>query len=185
MRVLHLLLFCSIVFALLPMALADENSTVPDGIYFVRSESTERETIDFRPEYISNENLVFYSCIEGAPRVFNSVYCKDDPSNIVELTSYPWKNGCFMSSYSLNDSACSELVVMSEYEYKDEILKWEEEVVVKDVESIPYVILDTQDSDGGWGDPVSTAWVLWALSEFDRGSYENNTYTDQIEAELK
>lgn len=184
----------SVVFALVfalsfVSALEEEvkSKAPPDGIYFVRPYSSERETIDFRPEYVPQENLVFYSCIEGAPRVFNSVYCKDDPTNIVELPVYPWENGCFISSYDLNRSSCSEVVVMSEYEHDDEILNWDDEVVVKDINSIPYVLLDAQASDGGWGDPVSTAWVIWALSEFNResGGYENNTYTDQIEAGLR
>ncbi|MFW6231309.1 MAG: hypothetical protein ACOC32_04795, partial [Nanoarchaeota archaeon] len=156
----------------------------PDGIYFVRPESSERETVDFRPEYVTDEALVFYSCIEGAERVFNSVYCKADPTNLIELDAYPWKDDCFISSYELNDSTCSELVVMSEYEEDDEILKWDQEVVVADVDSIPHVILDSQTSDGGWSDPVSTAWVIWALSEFSRGDYQNNTYSEQIEAGL-
>jgi hypothetical protein len=182
----------SVVFALvlaLTFVTAAENEAKapPDGIYFVRPDSSERETIDFRPEYVSEEVLVFYSCIEGAPRVFNSVYCKDDVTNIIELPVYPWENGCFISSYDLNASSCTELVVMTEYEHDDEILNWDEEIVIKDIDSIPYVILDAQASDGGWGDPISTAWVIWALSEFNResGGYENNTYTEQIEGGLR
>lgn len=177
-------IFVALCFLVLPIFISAEMP--PDGIYLIRSEASSRETLDFRPEYISDEVLTFYSCIEGAPRVFHSTYCKDDPANLVELIEYPWIEGCFISAYDLNNTECSELIIQSEYEYKDEILKFDREVAVKDVDSIPYTLLDSQETDGGWGDPISTAWALWALSEFDEeeGQFENNTYVDMIEGGL-
>ena len=167
---------------------AEQDSSVsrpPDGIYFIRPAVSEKETVDFRPEYVTGEHLTFFSCIERASRVFNSVYCKNNPADVTPLDTFLWKNGCYISSYHIDSASCSELVVLAEYQQRDEILRWQEEIVITDVESIPYILLDTQTADGGWGDPVSTAWVIWALSEFSFGEHQTNTYATQIESGLR
>ena len=181
------ILFLVVLF--LPYTFAEDDAEVrsrpPDGIYFVRPEVSEKETVDFRPEYVTGEHLTFYSCIERASRVFNSVYCKDNPAEVIQLDTYLWENGCYISSYHIESAICPELVVLAEYQQRDEILRWEEEIVITDVESIPYILLDTQTADGGWGDPVSTAWVIWALSEFSFGEHQTNTYATHIESGLR
>ncbi|MFW5852570.1 MAG: hypothetical protein ACOCUR_00915 [Nanoarchaeota archaeon] len=194
MRGRNILLVCMLFLLVLPLSFADDSaddpadddiSRVPDGIYFVRPTSSEKETVDFRPEYVTGEHVVFFSCIERASKVFNSVYCKDNPAEVVPLETYPWTNGCHISSYNMSETSCTELVVMAEYQQNDEILRWQEEIVITDIESIPYILLDTQSADGGWGDPVSTAWVIWALSEFSNDEFQTNTYATQIESGLR
>ncbi|MFP4656187.1 MAG: hypothetical protein ACLFNK_01255 [Candidatus Woesearchaeota archaeon] len=178
-----------VVFVLLSLSYAvvaeseedEEEQTVPDGIYFVRPESADKESVDFKPEFVPDEPIVFYSCMEGSPRVYNSVYCKNNPSEVVELDTYPWKDSCHISVHNTSDLDCSELIVMAEYEVSDEILRWEEEITVTDVQSIPYILLDTQDEDGGWGDAVSTAWVIWTLAEFGDGGYKSSAFASQVE----
>ena len=162
-----------------------EAGNLPDGIYFIRPESAAKETLDFRPEFLLDEHMTFFSCIEGSPQVDNSVYCKDDPTSIVELETHEWKGSCHISTYNTTELQCSEKVAMAEYQEGDEILRWEEDVVVREVESIPYVLLDTQGSDGGWEDPVSTAWVIWALAEFGDGNYDESAYASQVEDGLR
>ncbi len=161
-----------------------ERQSIPDGIYFVRPESADQESVDFKPEFVPTEPIVFYSCMEGSPRVYNSVYCKNDPATVIELDTHPWKKSCHIAVHNTTDLDCSERVVMAEYEVRDEILRWEEEITVTDVESIPYILLDTQAEDGGWGDPVSTAWVIWAFAEFGDDRYERSAFASQVEEGL-
>ena len=185
-----LLVFVLVSLSLTYGVLADEDDdqerqSIPDGIYFVRPESADQESVDFKPEFVPAEPVVFFSCMEGSPRVYNSVYCKNDPSNIVELETHPWKHSCHISAHNTTDLDCSELIVMAEYEVGDEILRWEEEITVTDVQSIPYILLDTQAEDGGWGDPVSTAWVIWALAEFGEDDYQESAFASQVEDGLR
>jgi hypothetical protein len=156
----------------------------PDGIYLIRPYASSYQTVDFRPEYITSENLVFYTCLEGISSAFSSVVCKDDDINISELPTYPWMwDGCYISYYDLNETDCNEIVVQTEYPRKDEILKIDDEIVLKQVNSIPYDVLIEQDADGGWGDAVSTAYSVWVFSTFNRENFEN-TYQEQIESGL-
>ena len=173
-----------VLLSLTPGLFAEEDDglqTLPDGIYFLRPESADLESVDFKPEFVPAEPVIFYSCMEGSPRVYNSVYCKNDPSTVIELETLPWKNSCFISVHNTTSLDCSELIVMAEYEVRDEILRWEEEITITDVQSIPYILLNTQNEDGGWGDPVSTAWVIWSLAEFGGDRYENSAFASQVE----
>lgn len=163
---------------------ADETEEMPpDGIYLVRPNASAAITVDFNPEYITDEQLVFYTCLEGIHSAFSSVVCKDDMVNISEIPTYQWKWGCFISYFDLNNTDCNEIIVQTEYPRKDEILKISDEIVLKNVNSIPYDVLIEQDADGGWGDAVSTAYALWVFSVFNREHFEN-TYREQIEGGL-
>jgi hypothetical protein len=171
----YLILFSFNVFAL--------DSMPSDGIYLIRPIESQLSTVDFKPEYITDEQLFFYSCIEGVDTAFSSLIC-DDTSDLVELPTYPWLwDGCFISYYDFNNTACNEFTIQTEYVYKDEILKIDDKVVLKDVQSIPYPVLNSVDSDGGWGDPVSTAYAISVFATFNRANFEN-TYQEQIESGL-
>ncbi|MFP4111566.1 MAG: hypothetical protein ACLFPQ_05400 [Candidatus Woesearchaeota archaeon] len=152
----------------------------PDGIYLIRPELSDTNAVDFRPEFVTGENLLFYTCLEGIDTAYSSIVCEDDYGVISELPTHPWKWGCFISYFDLNETTCPNLVIQTEYPWKDEIQRISDKIVLKNFNSIPYDVLLDQDNDGGWGDAVSTAYSLWVFSTFNREHFEN-TYQEQIE----
>lgn len=138
------------------------------------------EYIDFNyipPEYLSIEDLTFFTCIEeDNTQIRTSVLCKDDTS-FEDLTVYPWKEktqNCFISSYDIGQRECGELVIESEYVKDDEIVKISQDIKVNRFSTLLDLVSKEQYSDGGWKNATETAAGIWTLSNYDK------IYKDEI-----
>jgi len=150
---------------LLPCTLAinirggDINLVRPDSPY-----------IDYQyvpPEYLSVEDLVFYTCIEEDLPVKSTVICLDDNSfRDVVTTRWLEDENCYIASYDLDEKDCRQMLIQSEYVKDDEIVTLQQPVKVNRLSSILDLVTRNQYSDGGWKDAVHTAAGIWVLSNY-------------------
>ncbi|MBN1274798.1 hypothetical protein JXA12_00690 [Candidatus Woesearchaeota archaeon] len=147
-----------------------------EGIHLIRPDSkyiTDTFTV---PEYLTVEDVTFISCLEEELPLRNSLLCLDDNS-FEDLESIPWpgSDNCYVSSYNLEDFECEQLVLQAEYTKEGENYKMTRTIRVNKLSKVLDRIVDTQYSDGGWRDPLSTAYGIWSLSYFrDIYEYEIN-----------
>ncbi|MFP4403004.1 MAG: hypothetical protein ACLFPJ_01475 [Candidatus Woesearchaeota archaeon] len=124
---------------------------------------------DYIPyEYVSLEDLFFYTCIEetNVP-VRSSVLCLDDTS-FHDIELYKWGNSgnCYLGAFDFNKKECRNAVIETEYVKDDEVITISKDIKVNRFSSILEVVLDQQFSDGGWRDPIETASGIWVLSNY-------------------
>ncbi|MBN2458353.1 hypothetical protein JXB31_04450 [Candidatus Woesearchaeota archaeon] len=136
--------------------------------------------IDFNyipPEYLSIEDLVFYTCIpEKDTPIKSSVLCVDDVS-FTDLDVVRWgtEGNCYIASYDLEGHECENIVIESEYIKNDEIITISQPVKINRFSSILDLVLKNQYSDGGWKTAVDTAAGIWVLSNY------SNIFSDEID----
>jgi len=172
---LYFIMLIVIVLAMLHLVSA---YTIEGGeITVVRPNS---QYIDFGyipPEYLSIEDLVFYTCIqeEDTP-VKSTVLCLDDVSfKDIDVAEWGASGNCFIGSYDIEDRECENLVIESEYIKNDEVIKISQPLKVNRFSSILDVILNDQYTDGGWRGAVDTAAGIWVLSNY------SSIFADEIE----
>jgi len=124
---------------------------------------------DYVPaEYLSVEDLIFYTCIEekGIP-VKSSIICLDDNSfEDVEVVRWLDDDNCYMGSYNLDQKDCRKILIQSEYIKDEEVVTLDREVKINRLSSIIDLVTRNQYSDGGWRDSVQTASGIWVLSNY-------------------
>jgi len=128
-------------------------------------------------EFLSVEDLVFYTCIEekNLP-VKSTVICLDDNS-FKDISVVRWldEENCYIGSYNLDDKDCRQIIIQSEYIKDDELVTIQKEIKVNRLSSILDLVARNQYSDGGWKNAVHTAAGVWVLSNFP------DIYDDEIE----
>ncbi|PIN69374.1 hypothetical protein COV93_05785 [Candidatus Woesearchaeota archaeon CG11_big_fil_rev_8_21_14_0_20_43_8] len=134
-------------------------SAVEEKIYLIRSSSS-------NSTYLSVEDLSFYACTrEPDADIRTSLFCLDD-SNLINLETVPWIDGCRLASYDLSNIDCTNLLIQAEYLKENENVKMTKLIKIRKVTSVLNQIANGQFDDGGWGDPVSTAYAIFAYSTF-------------------
>jgi hypothetical protein len=174
-----LLLFLLVLFCAQPLFALE---SYQEGIHIIRPDS--KYIIDNYaiPEYLTVEDLTFISCLEEEYVPHNSLLCLDDNS-FEELETIPWslQDNCYISSYNLEGFECDQLMLQAEYIIDEENYKLTKLVRVNKLSTVLDTLLDTQYSDGGWQDPLSTVYGIWALSYFrDLFSYELDIALDWL-----
>jgi len=137
-------------------------------IYLVRPDSPYIDHAYVPPEYLSVEDLVFYTCIEekGIP-VKSTVICLDDNSfKDVDVIRWIDDENCYMSTYDLDEKDCGQILIQSEYLKDEEVVTLQQEIKVNRLSSILDLVTRNQYSDGGWKDSVHTASGVWVLSNY-------------------
>lgn len=174
------ILFLSL-FMLLLASMATAES-YQEGVHLIRPAS-QYITDDYAiPEYLTVEDITFVSCVEEEYSLRNSLLCLDDNS-FKDLETNPWssQDNCYISSANLEDFECEKLLLQAEYTKDGENYKFSKLVRVNKLSTVLDKILDTQYSDGGWRDPLSTAYGVWALSYFkDIYDYELDVALDWL-----
>ncbi len=128
------------------------------------------------PEFLSSEDLIFYTCIEEEAPIRSSVICHDDASfKDVELYRWKGEGNCYIGAYNLDGKKCNDMVIESEYERDGESIKISKKLQVKQFSSLLDHVTGNQFSDGGWRNSTETASGLWVLSNY------RNIYSDEIE----
>jgi hypothetical protein len=127
--------------------------------------------IDFNyipSEYVSLEDLFFYTCIEevNVP-IRSSVLCLDDIS-FQDVNLYRWGNSgnCYLGAYDLSKKNCRNIIIETEYEKDDEVIKISKNLKINRFSSILELVLKQQYSDGGWKNATETASGIWVLSNY-------------------
>ncbi|MGM5482103.1 MAG: hypothetical protein ACQESF_01445 [Nanobdellota archaeon] len=143
--------------------------TIKGGeIHLVRPNNNYIDSNHIPPEYLSNEDLFFYTCIEeeNVP-LRTSVLCKDDNS-FQDIDLYNWDKGsnCYLGSYDLNEKDCRNIVIESEYVKDEEVMKIRKELQVNRFSSLLDLVSTEQYSDGGWKNATETASGIWVLSNY-------------------
>jgi hypothetical protein len=137
-------------------------------IYLFRPDSPYIDQAYVPAEYLSVEDLVFYTCIEekGIP-VKSSVICLDDNSfTDVEVVRWLDAENCYMGTYDLSTKDCRRMVIQSEYMKDKEVVTLTRDVKVNRLSSVLDLVTRNQYSDGGWKNAVETAGGLWVLSNY-------------------
>lgn len=135
-------------------------------IFLVRSNSPYIDHGYVPPEYLSVEDLIFYTCIEEEDiPIKSSVICMDDNS-FADLQTVRWRDdeNCYMGTYNLDYKECKKVIIQSEYIKDDELVTLQKQIKVNRLSSILDLVTKNQYSDGGWQDSVATAAGLWVLS---------------------
>jgi len=138
-------------------------------IYLVRPDSPFIDHGYVPPEYLSVEDLVFYTCIEekNLP-VKSTVICLDDNSfKDINLVRWEEEDNCYIGSYNLDGKDCREMIIQSEYVKDEEIVTLQRDIRVNRLSSILDLVTRNQYSDGGWKDEVHSAAGIWVLSYFE------------------
>ncbi len=145
-------------------------------IYLVRPDSPYIDQGYVPPEYLSVDDLVFYTCIEekNIP-VKSTVICLDDNSfKDIDLTRWLDDENCYIGTYNLNDKDCRKVLIQSEYVKDGEVVTLQKEIKVNRLSSILDLVTKNQYSDGGWKNAVDTAAGIWVLSNY------KNIYDDEL-----
>ena len=156
-----------ILFLVAVSSAATQALSYQEGIHLIRPDSR-YITHDYSvPEYLTVEDLTFVSCLEDDYALRNSILCLDDNS-FEDLETNPWseQDNCYISSANLDNFECDHLLLQAEYTKEGENYKLTKTVRVNKLSKVLDKLLDTQYSDGGWRDPLSTAYGVWALSYF-------------------
>ncbi|RME53609.1 hypothetical protein D6783_01510, partial [Candidatus Woesearchaeota archaeon] len=80
-----------------------------------------------------------------------------------ELRAIEWKQGCSLYVVNLSEFRCPVVLARAVSGFDELEVRLKKNLLVSFVGQI----LDSQESDGGWGDPLSTAQYLWYLSFFN------------------
>jgi len=166
MQLMKYILLVMILMLAVPQALA---INVKGGdIYLVRPNSPYIDHDYVPSEYLSVEDLVFYTCIEerGIP-VTSTVICLDDNSfKDIDVVRWLDDENCYMGTYDLDSKNCRQLLIQSEYVKDDEVMTIQREIKVNRLSSVLDLVTKNQYSDGGWKDSVATASGVWVLSNY-------------------
>jgi len=138
-----------------------------EGIYLYRPGTKYIQDSYSIPEYLSIEDLTFFTCIEEDTLVKSSVLCIDN-NNFEDVTVTKWEeeDNCFIGSFNLEGFTCKHLRIQSEYIKNNENIKLVKELRINKFTSVLDKIVDTQYSDGGWEDSLNTASGIHALAHF-------------------
>ncbi len=139
-----------------------------EKIYLFRPESKYITSDYVVPEYLSSEDLIFFTCIEEDYPLRSSVLCLDTNS-FEDLPLLKWESGneyCYIAGYDLDQMDCRNLELQSAYVKDEETVKITKEVRVNELTKSIDKIIRTQYSDGGWRDALSTAAGIWSLSRY-------------------
>lgn len=161
-----LIVFCILLIS--ASALATAYSIKGGEIHLVRPDTPYIDSSHIPPEYLSNEDLTFYTCIEeeNTP-IRTSVLCKDDTS-FKDVQLYSWDKGtnCYIGTYDLNEKDCRDIVIESEYLKDNEVVKITKNVQVNRFSSLLDLVSREQYSDGGWKNATETGSGIWVLSNY-------------------
>ncbi len=167
MKILKNLVLVGVILVL--MAFLVSASEIKGGeIHLVRPDSEYIDSARIPYEYLSKEDLIFYTCIEeeNVP-VRSSVICKDDSSfEDVELYYWEGDGNCQLGGYDLGDKKCNNMLIETEYEKDGESFRLEKRIQVNHFSSIFDHVKSKQYSDGGWLNSTETAAGVWVLSNF-------------------
>ncbi len=148
-------------------------------IFLVRPHNSYIDYSYVPSEYLSVEDLVFITCIEDENTpVISSVICLDDTS-FEDIAMQRWHSikgyqSCYIGSFNLDEKACSDMVLQSEYLKDDETVTIQKKLKVNRLTSVLDIVEQTQYSDGGWRNAVETAGGIWVLSNYPA------IYSDEI-----
>jgi len=138
-----------------------------EGIYLYRPGTKYIQDSYSIPEYLSIEDLTFFTCIEEDTLVKSSVLCVDNNNfEDVVVTKWEEEDNCFIGSFNLEGFTCKHLKIQSEYIKNNENIKLVKELRINKFTSVLDKIVDTQYSDGGWKDSLDTASGIHALAHF-------------------
>lgn len=163
----EVLILSAIFLSLVPLAQGAVIRGQLEDIFLVRPESRYLDASYIPPEYLSLEDLVFYTCVEEPNiTIKSSVICLDDNS-FDDVRVYQWsEDNCYIGSYDLDDKECEDIIIQSDYVKNDEPVTLQKEIKVNRFSSLIERIEEDQYSDGGWKQPIDTAYGIWALSYF-------------------
>ncbi|MBN2566463.1 hypothetical protein JXB02_00060 [Candidatus Woesearchaeota archaeon] len=175
--IMFVALACALLLA--PSAIAIVKKGELENIYLVRPVSKYIDAGYVPPEYISIEDLTFYTCLEEEDiPIKSTIICIDDNS-FDDLDVIRWENeSCFIASYDLADKECQNIIIRSEYTRDDEDFTLDQRIRVNRLSSVINKIEETQYSDGGWKDSINTVHGVWALSRYAE------IYDDELEAAI-
>ncbi len=150
-------------------------------IYLVRPNSPYIDNSYVPSEYISVDDLDFYTCIEEKDiPVKSTVICLDDNSfKDIPMTKWLDTGNCYIGTYNLDGKDCRKMVIQSVYTKDKETVTLRKEIKVNRISSILDLVARNQYSDGGWRDAIATASGIWVLSNYPK------IYADQIEKGLQ
>jgi len=135
-------------------------------IFLIRPDSPYIDHGYVPAEYLSVEDLIFYTCIEeeNIP-IKSSVICMDDNSfSDLEVIRWLDEENCYIGTFNLDNKECKKMIIQSEYIKDEELVTLQKEIKVNRLSSILDLVTKNQYSDGGWKDSVATAAGLWVLS---------------------
>jgi len=160
--------FMLILVIMLSLQFATAVNIKGGDIYLFRPDSPYLDKEYVPAEYLSVEDLVFYTCIEEQELpVKTTVICLDDNSfKDLELVRWLDDENCYMGTYNLGGKDCRDMIIQSEYIKDEEIVTLEKKVRVNRLTSILDLVLENQYSDGGWKNSVDTAAGIWVLSNY-------------------
>lgn len=127
-------------------------------------------------EYLMSQDIYFTVCEENSS-IDSFVFCQDDYSK-KKISQYVWGEDCILGIYSPSSFNCKNPSIIAEI-VNDEKLTISEEVLFNRIVESPNFILDKQNWDGGFTDPVSTSSAIWALSLYE------NLYENEIKSALE
>ena len=145
--------------------------------------SAEEHIEQVRPDdvdgnYLSNEDLAYLTCADQSNLdVRSSLFCLDD-STLVNLDTIPWADNCYLTTYDLEGIDCQNLQLQAEFIENNANVKVTDRVKIRRVNSLVAQLSDGQNEDGSWGDPISTAYAIFAYSKLD------DTFSDEVNSGL-
>jgi len=139
-------------------------------IFLMRPDSPYMDPGYVPPEYLSVEDLIFYTCIEerNTP-VKSTVICMDDNS-FKDIKTVRWldNENCWMGTYNLDQKDCRKMIIQSEYIKDEEVVTLQKEVKVNRLSSVLDLVTRNQYTDGGWKNAEHTAAGIWVLSNYPK-----------------
>lgn len=137
-----------------------------DNIVLIRSESLENSHI-----YMDIEPLIFKVEIENANSIDAKIVCKNDDDIMYPLEKTNWFNKTYIFYSKLDNVICDRFFIDVTFKRNDETLSIKKEIKIENFNTYISDILNNQRSDGGFKDPVNTAFGVLAMSQFE-GLYE-------------
>jgi len=171
---LSMLLSTSLVAAELPASGALDDVLLDQGIHFIRPESKYVDATTAKPHYLSVDTVSFVACLGDGEEPKGYIVCLDNNNfKEIELVSWNEEELCYAGGISLSDFSCQNALIEVEYGLDSENLKLSEEIVINTFSSVADSLINAQYTDGGWREPLDTAFAVLGLSYFEEiFSYE-------------
>lgn len=164
---LVVILSVSVVCAELPTSTELDDLVLDSGIQFIRSDSSYVTQTPVKPHFLSVDSVNFIACTDESDIPKGYIVCLDN-NNFVELEMYPWsgKDECYVGGAALSQLKCQNALVEVEYKVDGENVKMSKEFMIDTFSTVAEKLMSTQYTDGGWKEPLDTAFAVLALSQF-------------------
>ncbi len=117
--------------------------------------------------YLSDEDIVFYVDLPGYDILDISLICLDNNNMTpIILDKQRWMNGTYLAAYNLRDYRCGHFYIQVEYLIENEVYKITKEIRTEKFSRVLEHVMDSQQIDGSFIDPLSTAYAVWGMSHY-------------------